>query len=124
MAAIALPGCRSATPGHRKFIGNVLNAVWEADGRDYCAARIDGLVAEGKLTEEQAARLKAAGLASLEALQREVAALDTAEHPPNQRPAPGRARSLTTYFANTTVGESVIYPLVKGQHYTLFLHTL
>lgn len=52
----------------RNTVSTVLQIAWENGGKDAANAKIDELVADGKLTAEQAEKLKAANITAVEKL--------------------------------------------------------
>ena len=52
----------------KNTVSTVLQIAWENGGKDAANAKIDELVADGKLTAEQAEKLKAANITAVEKL--------------------------------------------------------
>ncbi len=58
-----------------KTVGTVLDVAYTAGGATLVEQKIDAMVADGKITAEQAVQLKAAAKKSYEALQAKIAEL-------------------------------------------------
>lgn len=63
----------------KNTVSTVLQIAWENGGKDAANAKIDELVAAGKLTAEQAEKLKAANITAVEKLLEALKASGAAE---------------------------------------------
>lgn len=63
----------------KNTVSTVLQIAWENGGKDAANAKIDELVADGKLTAEQAEKLKAANITAVEKLLETLKASGAAE---------------------------------------------
>jgi len=78
ISLIVVGGCAYLTAhsaGIHKTVGTVLDLAYTNGSADLVSKRIDQLVADGKLTEEQAVKLKAAAKKSYDDFQKKLTEL-------------------------------------------------
>lgn len=85
-AVAAITGCESAGGGsHRQNIATAIQTAYDLGGREAVSNKIESLVAEGKLTPSQAARLHALAQLAYEGVMDDLAGGEVA--PTNAVPA-------------------------------------